>query len=165
MIDTVVSCVVQTLENAGIDAYAKYPAAELDTKAQTVVCVGVSSCRNVSAGLGEYLGQREDSERGATNLYGFRMELVLSLDIYAPLKIGADGCTQCFSDTATALRALPSGLKPQALVCAQAQPDSSTAMFKCPVELHCTAYFVCTAGEEENEFTDFVLKGVLKNGQ
>lgn len=164
MLDVIVDAVVDILGRAGLQAVREYPRTLLDPEQGPVVCVGVKSSKLLSAGAGEYLGLRETAEGGVTELYGLRLELVLTLSIFSPCdeQNGAAGCARCFTQVSDALGELPSGLRSRALVCGVTQPDSLTEMFRCDCELHCAAYLTAEADEETGEFTDFVLKGVLK---
>lgn len=163
MLDTVISALVNILEAGGIRSVEQYPTDRLDPEAGSVVCVGVRSSKLLSSGAGEYLGIREEENGVSAELYGFRLELVLGLDIFSPDREGegAMRCAALFSQISAALSELPSGLKNRGLICGKTAPDSLTEMFHCPCELHCAAYLVCEADEETGEFTDFVLRGVL----
>lgn len=164
MLETVVTAVVTALGEKGIGATRRFPASRLDKGNSPVVCVGVKSSRLLSSGAGDYLGTRDDAEKGRTELYGFRSELVLSLDIYSA-KQGPEGCAKCFDAMTALLPGLPSGLKLKSLESGETVFDADTGMFMCPCRLECTAYLICQADEETGEFTDFILRGVLKNAE
>ena len=91
-----------------------------------------------------------------------RLELTLSLDIYAPPESGAAGCDQAL-DTLhrVMLEGLPTGLKPAELRWEETAWDEATSMFLRRGSLSCSAYFVATATEEGAWLTDFILKGVV----
>lgn len=162
MIDTVLKNIVALLQNAGIDAMLQYPTTVLDRKRGPVVCVAVKSGTRSGCGLGDYLGIRSDN--GAMReLYGCRLKLTVSLDIFVPWgEESISSAMECFSNISDALYALPSGLKPQKIHCGTAKPDKETEMLKCPAEMECVAVLICEKDAESGEFTDFVLKGVLK---
>jgi hypothetical protein len=164
MLNAVVSALVDALNRAGVEAVCQYTPAPLDSRKGPLVCVGVKSSRLLSPGAGEYLGLRRNEDGSFTETYGFRLELVLALDIYSPCDAEPSGCMDCFGDITMAARELPSGLKVRKLVCGVASPDKATEMFRCPCELHCLAYLVCSASEETGEFTDFQLKGTVVHG-
>ncbi|MGI5935762.1 MAG: hypothetical protein ACOX7I_03005 [Oscillospiraceae bacterium] len=164
MLNTVFSALVDALNRAGVEAVCQYPSAPLDSRKGPLVCVGVKSSKLLSPGAGEYLGLRRNGDGSITEAYGFRLELVLGLDIYSPHDAEPGGCLRCFGEITMALREMPSGLKVRKLVCGVVSPDRATEMFRCPCELHCMAYLVCSASEETGEFTDFELKGTVVHG-
>ncbi|HHU21920.1 MAG TPA: hypothetical protein GXZ52_00645 [Clostridiales bacterium] len=164
MLNTVVSALADTLRQAGIEAVCQYHPAPLDNRKGPLVCVGVKSSKLVTSGAGEYLGLRRSEDGSFTEAYGFRLELVLGLDIYSPYDGEPGGCLGCFGEISAALGRMPSGLKIRKLVCGVTAPDRVTEMFRCPCELHCMAYLICGAREETGEFTDFELKGTVING-
>ena len=67
--------------------------------------------------MGSYLGERVDPETQACReIYGMRLELTLSLDIYSPPGLGAAGCDSALETLhQVMLGSLPSGLRPTEL--------------------------------------------------
>lgn len=163
MLETAVAVIIEALKGAGLNARERYVLEELDTKG-SLVCVGAKSAKNLSSGFTEYLGIKSDAELGDRELYGFRTELSLSLDVYVPEPEGERGCQAVFAKISDALFSLPSGMKRRELRCFEAAPDSETRMFKQSIELCCSAYFVSSVWEESGEFSDFVLRGVMRDG-
>ena len=97
-------------------------------------------------------------------VYGCRVELTVSLDIFVPWgEESVSAAMQCFTALSEALYAAPSGLKPLRIHCGTAKPDRETEMLKCPVEVECIAVLLCERNTESGEFTEFVLKGVLQS--
>lgn len=164
MLETIIQALLNTLSKAGIRCVSQYPMDALEPENGAVVCVGVKSSRLLSSGAGEYLGIREAESGNRSEVFGFRLELNLGLDIFAPDEEGegALGCVSMFSLISDALYELPSGLKNRELVCGAPKPDGLTEMYHCPCELRCAAYLVCEADDETGEFADFVLRGVLR---
>lgn len=163
MIETVLNSIVSLLQVAGINAMLQYPITALDRMHGPVVCVAVKSGTRGGSGLGDYLGIRNDN--GALReLYGYRLNLTISLDIFVPWsEESVSDAMSCFAAVSDALYALPSGLKPKKIHCGTAKPDKETEMLKCPAEMECIAVLICEKDAESGEFTDFVLKGVLKS--
>ena len=64
------------------------------------------------AGLMNYLGERYDAESGRTvEVYGRKLKMAASLDVYAPRRKGARGCEQTAEAVSEALLdGLPDGL-------------------------------------------------------
>ena len=128
-----------------------------------VAAVGLRAGESRSDAFNSYLGRQFDPETQSTHeLYGMRLELTLSLDIYAPPESGAAGCDQAL-DTLhrVMLEGLPTGLKPTELRWEETAWDEATSMFLRRGSLSCSAYFVATATEEGAWLTDFILKGVV----
>ena len=105
--------VVKAVAEAGCAATAAYGAEELKRYERAVAAVGVRETRITKAGLIGYLGRRTDERTQETaECYGRRMELSVSLDIYAPRTLGAQGCEDAAETAAQALTtALPEGLR------------------------------------------------------
>lgn len=157
MYDAILEALVSALTAAGLNAMRQYPEARAGGP-YPAVCVGLKSGKLLSAGAGDYLGQRD--EGGAVRaVYGYRTEAVAALDLYAP---EAAGCLAGFSGVSGAAVEFPAGLRTRALVCGETVFDGETGLFHCPAELHFFALLTREADEETGEFTDFVLRGVLK---
>ena len=158
MLDTVLDAVTAMLKNAGVTAVREYPGEILERPAAPTVCVGVKSGKSLPAGMGDYLGT-ENVNGAVREVYGTKLELVVGLDVYSP---EAAGCAACFESISSAFAAPPDGLKLRALVCGETEPDEVTELFRCRCEAHCLAVLTRTVSEDGAEFTDFVLRGVLK---
>ena len=92
------------------------------------------------------------------------MELSLSLDLYAPRTVGAEGC-EAAADTVTQvmMTALPCGLRVQEIRWAQVEWDRTYGMFHLGAQANYEAYFTAETAEETAAFTDFILRGVVQN--
>ena len=158
MLDTVVNGVVEALGGCGMNAMAAYPDQAFDSHGGTAVAVGIRSGKMLSSGAGEYLGMEKREDGGARELYGFALELVMSLDIFAG---DAAGCGSILSRLSALMGAMPCGIRVQSLSWGESEADPFTGMFCCRCEMHCTAHL--TAAENDSgEFTDFVLKGTVE---
>ncbi|MEG1633333.1 MAG: hypothetical protein RR314_04705 [Oscillospiraceae bacterium] len=163
MLDTVLNAIVAALEAQGVSALRQYPSTALNPAFGPVVCVGLKSNKLVSAGAGDYMGEK--TVGGVTSeVFGFRMEPVIALDVYSPDDggHGAIGCTVCAAEVAAALSAFPKALKPKALVCGEPCYDAQTDMFRMVLELSCCAFLTRERNADTGVFTDFTLRGVLK---
>jgi hypothetical protein len=161
MLDAVLDAVVSALTAAGVNAVRQFEPSEAGRDC-AVVCVGLKSNRLVSAGAGDYMGEK--TEGGVVSeVYGFRMEPVIALDIYSPDDgvSGAQGCLSVAEAISAALEDFPSGIKSRALIYGETRFDGATEMFHLPAELCCAAFLTREMNAETGEFTDFVLKGVL----
>jgi hypothetical protein len=125
---------------------------------QTVVtAVGAKETAIDESGAIEYLGEKTDEKtQQPVSVYGRRMRLTLLLEVYAPRELGAAGC-----ETA-AETALPEGLKLKTIQWGKAGWDKTAGMFRLEANAKYAAYFVAEAAEDETVFTDFVLKGTVK---
>ncbi|MCM1150236.1 MAG: hypothetical protein NC319_09180 [Butyricicoccus sp.] len=163
MLDSVVSAIIAALNEAGIGAVEAYPKKELCRLDGALVCVGVKSAKGLPAGFGGYLGLGADPETGRSEeLYGARCVLELSLDIFAGTGAGAGECTRCAGRIPAALGALPEGIKISSLSFGAAAPDGGTGLFKCSGVLSGTAYFIARERPEDGVFSDFILRGSVK---
>ena len=112
--------------------------------------------------MSSYLGRRQEGSRWR-EVYGRRMELTLSLDLYAPAELGTEGCDRALETLhRVMLEGLPSGLRPKELCWEEAAWDQETAMFLRRGSLRCEAVFTAQAEEDNELVTDFILKGVVR---
>ena len=97
------------------------------------------------------------------SVYGRKMLLTLLIEVYAPRTLGAAGCEKAAEAVTQALMtALPEGLKLGSLQWGKTGWDKTTGMFRLDASAKYAAYFVAEAAEDETVFTDFVLKGTVK---
>lgn len=160
MLDTVLDSFVSLLHNQGINAVRQFREDLLDRDTETLICVGLKSASFLNSGAGEYLGLCTDERTGVQNeLYGFRADLCIALDIFGKT---ADTCSKALDSLSRAISSLPSGIKGAELFCRETRPDSDTDLYLLPVELKCRSYLSAEMDEENAEFSDFILRGVLK---
>ena len=164
MTDTIIHALIGILRDARLDAREKFPHSDFNPETDTIVTVGARSTRALSPGFGEYLGIETDPRTLAEReLYAFRLELELCLDIFSHSN---DTATDALAKIERALGHAPAGLRLIRLSAGETKVDRSTEMLKCAVTLKCGAYLTAYADlEADGEFLDFVLKGVLTHGQ
>lgn len=165
-LEQVKAAIVRALERAGIAARAAYAPGWAKAYQQPVVAVGLRTGESRGGALGSYLGQREDPlTRESRELYGLRLELVLSLDIYCPPGEGAGQCDAVLEGLhQVMLGGLPSGLRPTELKWEEPVWDGDTSMFLRRGSLSCAAFFSAETDPEEGlALTDFILKGVISD--
>lgn len=165
MLEGVIAAVAEALCAAEIPAGPAYPKSPVDREAE-FVRVGVLKAADRSAGLGRYLGMRNDPERGAVEVYGLRCELELSLDVYAPRSAenAALKCAETFDRAAAVISGVP-GLSVRELTCGAPGPDPDTGMFRLSGGVKCAGLLTVTdsgGSGGETAFTDFVLRGELQ---
>lgn len=156
--------VVKAIADAGGMAVESYSAEKFRMSERAVTAVGARETVIEPRGGLEYLGQRADEKtQEVREVYGRRMALTLSLDIYAPRELGADGCETAAETVMQALMtALPEGLRLREMQLGQTEWDKVTGMFRLCASAGYAAYFLCERAEDETVFTDFVLKGTVK---
>lgn len=160
----VVSAVAQAITRAGCEALERYGTERLTARERALCAVGTRQVTVEQAGLPEYLGQRIDEKTQETReVFGRRMTLALSLEVYTPRTLLAGGCAEATENVTQAmLTALPEGLKLRELRWNETEWDSASGMFRCNGEARYEAYFICEQEEDETVFTDFVLRGTVK---
>ena len=153
------------LEKAGVRAATAFPGGWAKAYDEPVAAVGLRTGESRGGALGSYLGTRLDpTDQSCREVYGMQLDLTLSLDIYAPARMGAAGCDGALETLhQVVLQGLPSGLKPRELKWEEAVWDPDTAMFLRRGSLTCDAYFTATISEDGLLLSDFILKGVVTN--
>ena len=162
-LEQVKSAIADALKKAGINAHIAYTPGWAKAYAGPVVAVGLRTGESRNGALSSYLGQRIDPDTQASQeVYGMRLDLTLSLDIYCPPRDGTAGCDSVLEALhQIMLEGLPSGLRPTELKWEEAAWDEDTAMFLRRGSLACGAYFVAAASEDGLLLSDFILKGVV----
>ena len=158
------AAVVDALESAGLTAMSAYSEEQLKKYTTAVTAVGLREMRLTESGVMEYLGEKYDAVRDATlEVYGKKMTLALSLDVYAPRTLGAEGCEEAAEKiTQVMMSALPSGLRVKELRWENTEWDKTYGMFRLSAQAAYEAYFVAETAEETAVFTDFILRGVVR---
>ena len=96
--------IVSRLKAAGLDAAEAYEDERFRERSGSVVAVGAKQAELAHAGLMNYLGERYDAESGRTvEVYGRKLKMAASLDVYAPRRKGARGCEQTAEAVSEAL--------------------------------------------------------------
>ena len=150
------------LERAGLQAETAFASERAAARESAVAVVGLRRGESRGGGLSSYLGRRQEGSRWR-EVYGLRMELTLSLDLYAPAELGTEGCDRALETLhQVMLEGLPSGLRHKELCWEEAAWDQETAMFLRRGSLRCEAVFTAQAEEDNELVTDFILKGVVR---
>ena len=162
-LEQVKAAIANALEKAGVAAHTAYTPGWAKAYQEPVVAVGLRTGESKGGALGSYLGQRVDPDTLACQeIYGMRLDLVLSLDIYCPPGEGAGRCDRVLEELhQVILNGLPSGLRPAELKWEETVWDEDTSMFLRRGSLACGAFFVAETTEEQFDLTDFILKGVV----
>ena len=150
------------LERAGLQAETAFASERAAARESAVAVVGLRRGESRGGGLSSYLGRRQEGSRWR-EVYGLRMELTLSLDLYAPAESGASGCDEALEVLhRVMLEGLPAGLRPRELSWEETVWDKETSMFLRRGSLSCEAVFTAQAEEDNALVSDFILKGVVK---
>lgn len=163
-LEQVKDAVAAALEKANIRTRTAYAPDWAKAYSGPVVAVGIRTGESKGGALSSYLGQRTDPEtQTCQEVYGMRLDLTLSLDIYCPPEEGAAGGERVLEALHQIMLAgLPTGLRPTELKWEEAVWDPDTAMFLRRGSLACIAYFIAAASEDGSVFSDFILKGVVR---
>lgn len=164
-LEQVKAAIAAALERAGIRTQTAYAPGWAKAYTGPVAAVGLRMGESRSDALNSYLGQRTDPDTQISQeVYGIRLALTLSLDIYCPPEEGpASGESVLEALHQVMLEGLPAGLRPTELKWEEASWDPDTAMFLRRGSLACNAYFIAAAAEDGAILSDFILKGVVKN--
>lgn len=147
----------------GVPAVTAWPASQRQEQTEPVVVVSLRGCKASAASFQNYLGERCDEKTGRwEERYGRRAELTFGLDIYAPEK-GDGECVQAAFDNLAGvlISGSPEGLDLQEFSCGQTVRDGESRRLKRPVEAVCAAW-LCAVTDTDGAFTDFELRGVVK---
>lgn len=163
----IVDAVVEILHGSGMEAASSYSSKPAIRRKTPVVAVGIKSAGAVSRGYFDYLGLRlDEADMRYKELYGRQLGLVLSVDLFSPATegCGAPKCREMFGQIVDAFSSsLPSGLKAGPISCGNLSFDKELNLFHLPCTVEAQAFIYATV-DDGGEFTDFVLKGVMKNG-
>lgn len=162
-LEQVKAAIAAALSSAGIASHIAYAPGWAKAYQEPVVAVGLRTGESKGGALSSYLGQKVDPDTQACQeVYGMRLDLVLSLDIYCPPGEGAGRCDSVLEGLhQVILNGLPSGLRPTELKWEETVWDSDTAMFLRRGSLACGAFFVAETTEDSFNLADFILKGVV----
>lgn len=156
--------VAAAIEAAGCAVIESYSEEQLKRYATAVAAVGTKETVIEESGAIEYLGEKVDEmTQEMVAVYGRKMLLTLLIEVYAPRTMGAAGCEEAAEAiTQAMMTALPEGLKLRTLQWGKTGWDKTTGIFRLDASAKYAAYFVAEAAEDGTVFTDFVLKGTVK---
>ena len=155
--------VIAALRGGGLEAEAAFPAKWAAERETPLATVSVGAAEGRALGFCGYLGETRDKDGEAREVYGKRLEGVISVDLRAAR---AAVCEEG-AETAAAvlLGGLPEGVRPGELSWEALAWDRQTGLFLRRGRLKCEALFLAESGGQEPEFLDFILKGVLQGEQ
>jgi hypothetical protein len=155
------AAVIRTLTDAGLCAAAAHGGAA-ERYSGPVTAVGVAELTGRPMALGGYLGQTYDRQAGTMReLYGRKMDVLISLDVRADSAAACESACEAVSD-ALETGGLPSGLRPGEESWEAVCWDRQNQLFLRRGKLKCGAYFTAQTDPEADTLLEFTLKGVLK---
>lgn len=148
---------------AGIRAQEALPAKMVPQLKGPMTAVGISKVGHGPAGLGGYLGTREDIQTGARAVYGAMMDAEVFFKIASPVHLGGG---RCFREAMAVLDVLLGGIGGMEILGCRmdrCQYDARTDQFTSTVaaDLRAAVYLERTEAGEES-FADFQLKGEVQ---
>ena len=152
------------LRRAGVSAQTAFALDWAKQYDAPVAAVGLRTGGSRGGALGSYLGTRLDPDtQVCREIYGLRLALTLSLDIYSPRSVGAADRESVLERVhQVLLDGLPAGLKAVEFKWEETVWDGDTSMFLRKGSLTCDAYFTAAVTEDGELLSDFILKGVVK---
>lgn len=152
------NAVIEALSHAGLEAEAAFPGKRVEKHRGAFATVSVGAAEGKAIGFCNYLGECRDEGGNVRELYGKQLEGVISVEIRAE---GAEACEDgCEAASGVLLNGLPVGIRPGELKWEALCWDKNLQLFLRRGELSCSALFTASV-QEEGEFFDFILKGVL----
>ena len=162
-LNQVKAALVERLRGAGIRAVGGYGDKKAAAYPDAVAVVEVAKATGTAMGLGNYLGTAQVGGV-VRELYGQKMDVSISVDIYAPG--GAEACEAAMERAAEALMSgLPSGLRLGEISWGETRWDKAEQRYVRRGTLCCTACFTATVEQETGILLDFILKGVMRSAQ
>ena len=153
--------VIRALEAGGLAEEAAFPAKWTAERKTPLAYVAVDTAGERAVGLCGYLGEARDPAGGVREVYGKRLEGVISVDVRA--ERAADCQRGCETAAAVLLGGLPEGIRPGELRWEGLAWERETELFLRRGRLRCEALFLAESEDGGAVFLDFVLKGVLRD--
>ena len=155
--------VISALRSGGLAAEAAFPGKWAAERKTALATVSVGAAEGRALGLGGYLGETRGEDGQAREVYGKRLEGVISVDLRAQRAAECEAGAE--TAAAVLLGKLPEGIRPGELSWEALAWEKQTGLFVRRGRLKCEALFLAEAGDEGPEFLDFILKGVLQGEQ
>lgn len=155
--------VISALRDGGLAAEAAFPSRWTGEGKAPLATVSVGAAEGKNIGFAGYLGETRDDSGRVREVYGRRLEGVISVNVWA------QGAADCEEGTETAaavlLGGLPQGIRPGELSWEALSWDKKMGLFLRRGKLRCEALFLAEGDEETGVFLDFILKGVVRSEQ
>ncbi len=155
--------VISALRAGGLKAEAAFPEKWAAERKTPLATVAVGAAEGRALGLGGYLGEVRDGSGRVREVYGRRLEGVITVDLRAERAADCDSGGE--TAAAVLMSGLPEGIRPGELSWEALAWEKQTGLFLRRGRLKCEALFLAESGDGETEFLDFILKGVLRDEQ
>lgn len=155
--------VIGALRDGGLAAEAAFPAKWAAERNTPLATVAVGAAEGKAVGLCGYLGETRDASGGTREVYGKRLEGVITVDVRAERAADCEDGGE--TAAAVLLGGLPEGIRPGELSWEALAWEKETGLFLRRGKLRCEALFLAESGEEDGVFLEFILKGVLRSEQ
>ena len=153
--------VICALRDGGLAAEAAFPARWGAGRKSALASVSVGAAEGRALGFRGYLGESRGADGQVREVYGRRLEGVVSVDVRA--RRAAECQEGAETASAVLLGGLPEGVRPGELRWEALAWEKETGLFLLRGELKCEALFLAESGDGGPEFLDFRLKGVLRS--
>lgn len=153
--------VIGALRAEGLEAEAAFPGKWASERKTPLATVAVGAAEGKNLGFCGYLGETRDASGQVREVYGKRLEGVISVDVRAERALDCENGEETAS--AALLSGLPEGVRPGELSWEALTWEKETRLFLRRGRLRCEALFLAEAGEDGEVFQDFILKGVMRN--
>ena len=155
--------VISALRSQGLAAEAAFPAKWAEERKTALATVSVGAAEGKALGFCGYLGESRGADGQAREVYGKRLEGVVSVDVRAERASVCEEGGEIAS--AALLGGLPEGVRPGELSWEALAWEKETGLFLRRGRLKCEALFLAESGDQGPEFLEFILKGVLQGEQ
>ena len=159
--ELLIEALIAALEQAGRRAVKAFPQGLMPHLEKPVTAVGIAEAKSVD-GPYAYLGMQEDKNGALRALYGKTLETEAVLEVYCPRSLGGRACMEEAERVAALLGAPLGAVQIGSFTVGPCAYDALSDCFRCALTAKSRAYLYAAANEDETEFTDFILKGVLK---
>ena len=153
--------VISALRAGGLAAEAAFPGKWAAERKTPLATVAVGAAEGRALGFCGYLGEARGEDGEAREVYGKRLEGVITVDVRA--ERAADCQRGCETAAAVLLGGLPEGIRPGELRWEGLAWERETELFLRRGRLRCEALFLAESEDGGAVFLDFVLKGVLRD--
>ena len=152
--------VIRSLQKAGLQAMAAFPAERMKDYGKAVATVDVGAVEGGVLGFCNYLGEAYDPQKGTVQeIYGKVLDAEILVDVRG--RQAALCQSGCETAADVLLGGLPGGIRCGELAWEGLQWEKETELFLRRGKLACRAVFVAKGSEDGGAFLDFELKGVM----
>ena len=160
--EQLIMAILKALEQAGLPAAKAISTGMMPRLQGPVTAVCLEKAKADQMGFFQYLGILDDPEKGLVELYGRQLEATVLLDTFCPISKGSHGCIARTQELTQRLLDGIDGIQILSFTTDKCRFDPASTCFRQEIHLQLKAYLYCVQTEQEEEFTDFTLKGEWK---